>query len=124
MTTQIYDSKQEWRPDYSKVQRRIVCAANRLELDDNEFAVVLGIRHHDNAMHNVISERNKGKGLFENEDWGKSEQGFVDQFGDFLSREEAWVIASAANQISELVGNQTEEDKGKAGIKLYSENLY
>jgi hypothetical protein len=43
------------------------------------------------------------------------DQGFIDQFGDFLNREEAWEIAQEQGQIKEEVS--------APGI-LYSENLY
>ena len=43
-------------------------------------------------------------------------QGFVDQFGTFLTREEAWKVAIEAHQIIRRVGG----DEGR----LYSENLY
>ena len=43
-------------------------------------------------------------------------QGFIDQFGQFLTREEAWPIAERNTQIIRRVGGD--------GIKLYSENLY
>lgn len=55
---------------------------------------------------------------------GTSEEGFIDQFGDFVDRKTAWVIACKANQIFRLVGGQTKDDLGKYGIDLYSENLY
>lgn len=48
--------------------------------------------------------------------FGAAEQGFVDQFGAFLTREEAWAIASAAAQIIHPL-------PGREGT-LYSENLY
>jgi hypothetical protein len=44
------------------------------------------------------------------------QQGFVDKSGTFKTREEAWSIAEAANQIIRRVGG----DNGK----LFSENLY
>lgn len=43
------------------------------------------------------------------------EQGFIDQFGVFLSREEAWEVANAVGQIFRKVSGEG---------TLYSENLY
>ena len=43
-------------------------------------------------------------------------QGFIDQRGNFLTREEAWIVAEASGQIIRRVGGD--------GKKLYSENLY
>lgn len=48
--------------------------------------------------------------------WRGSEQGFVDQFGTFLTREEALPIARAAGQIRFRCGGDE--------IRLYSDNLY
>jgi hypothetical protein len=44
------------------------------------------------------------------------EQGFIDQHGVFMTREEAWIVAEAACQIIRRVGGD--------GARLYSENLY
>lgn len=46
---------------------------------------------------------------------GGSEQGFIDQFGDFMDRKEAWNVALEQNQIREEVSTHG---------TLYSENLY
>jgi hypothetical protein len=51
------------------------------------------------------------------EKWLNSEQGFIDQFGVYLTREEAWVVASTENQIIPLMHNWC------TGT-LYSEHLY
>jgi hypothetical protein len=45
-----------------------------------------------------------------------AEQGFVDQHGVFLTREEAMEIARAAGQIVRRCGGDS--------IRLFSENLY
>ena len=49
----------------------------------------------------------------------KSESGFVDNRGNFLTRTEAWKVAEAAGQILYRVGG----DETNGGT-LYSENLY
>lgn len=81
-----------------RIVRRVVCAA----LKDSNGTVICGPRHWDKLC--------RGTG---HAGW---EQGFVDQQGEFLTREEAWVIATAAGQIIRRVGN----DNGR----LFSENLY
>lgn len=48
--------------------------------------------------------------------FGNWDQGFIDQFGDWLCREDAWVVAVNQNQVRRRVGG----DEGH----LYSENLY
>jgi hypothetical protein len=48
--------------------------------------------------------------------WNRAEQGFVDQRGEYLTREEAFEVASKAGQIIRRCGG----DEGR----LFSENLY
>ncbi len=88
-------------------QRRIVCAANR----DRDGLVIVGVRHWDAFMHAQA----------DSQPWvaGHHEQGFIDQFGVFMSRTEAWRVASAAGQIIRRVGGDNAD-----GGTLYSENLY
>lgn len=82
-------------------QRRIVCAANLIGA-----RIVLGVRHWDALMHEAAKHA----------DDGPETQGFVDNFGKFLTREEAWSVALAAGQIIHRCGGD--------GVELYSENLY
>ncbi len=84
---------------------RIVCAAVQ-----NEFTkdIIIGIRHYDAIMR---------KQMELSPQWGDpAVQGFIDQFGKFYTREEAWVVAELNDQIIRRVGG----DNGK----LFSENLY
>ena len=64
-------------------KRVIVCAANRIK----SGLIVLGVRHCDELMHSQVR------------DLTCSEQGFIDNDGDFLTREEAWGVAAMADQI-------------------------
>lgn len=93
--------------------RRIVCAAIRAA--DGE--VLLGIRHYSVDMHRQIEQRRDGEKFKHRLD---QDQGFVDQRGVFLSREEAYRVAYEAGQITrpESCGH------GLKGPKLYSEGLY
>ena len=93
----------DWKPDYSKTPRRIVCAANRHRQDGR---IICGARHWDKIMRGQVTEK----------DVNNWDQGFIDQFGDFLHREEAWIVAVDQNQIIKRVGG----DEGY----LYSECLY
>lgn len=86
-----------------ETERRVVCAANRC-YSNNE--TVLGARHFDKWMHGKMDGS-------KHQIW---EQGFVDNKGNFLTREEAYVVAKAANQIIRRCGG----DEGR----LFSENLY
>lgn len=84
--------------------RKVVCSATYLK----SGRIIVGVRHFDRFMRNTIKDLG--------EDTIDAEQGFVDQYGNFLTREEAWEVASRAGQIIRRVGG----DEGK----LYSENLY
>jgi hypothetical protein len=89
-------------------QRFVVYAANRYG-DERMF---IGIRHFCPLMRkNMASSDIK---------WMRDElgeqQGFVDQWGVFMTREEAWKVAEAAGQIRFRCGGD--------GEKLFSENLY
>jgi hypothetical protein len=94
-------------------QRRVVCAAIRAD----DGALLLGIRHYSPDMHRQIEARRDGEKFHHRLD---EDQGFVDQCGNFLTREEAWSIAAAAGQIAypDACGF------GLSGPKLYSEGLY
>jgi len=86
-----------------KPQRYVVCAANR-----KADVIICGARHFDTVMRSNI----KLLGL----QFTAWEQGFIDQFGVFMTREEAFIVATDANQIRRRCGG----DDGR----LFSENLY
>lgn len=92
------------------MNNRIVCAANR---HINTKEIILGVRHCD-ALMNKARKNLKDGG--KNSEW---EQGFVDRFGNWLSRTEAWKVAEEANQIIRRCGGDTAN-----GGTLYSENIY
>lgn len=85
--------------------RRIVCAA----CISDKGVMVIGPRHWDMVMH----ELNKSVGINAH----TAEQGFIDQRGVFLSREEAFEVATAAGQIRHKSGNPNSK-------KLFSEDIY
>lgn len=92
---------------------RVVCAANRTECG----LIVTGVRHWDVIMTNVFKAMDPNQGVFNYE---RIEQGFVDEFGNFLTREEAWALAETAGQIK-----TTGPWNHRNGVHvLYSENLY
>lgn len=95
------------------VQPRIVCAA--VKSRDNQ--IVASPRHMDIIARNIIRALADCESVRE---WAEgSEQGFVDQFGIYYNRTEAWKIAEAAGQILRRCGGDTAN-----GGTLYSENLY
>jgi hypothetical protein len=117
MTTRGPES--DWKPDYTVTPRRIVCAANCRRADG---LIVCGARHWDKLMRGQINAM--GGGTFAGWD-----QGFVDQFGDWIDRKEAWKIADAQGQIMRPTGHETGRlipraaNIGDDGY-LFSENLY
>lgn len=94
------------------MQPLIVCAANRL----SNGRVIIGARHWDDHMHaqmnDMVSDEGDEIKLVKCE-----EQGFIDQFGNFYNRKEAWKVAEANGQIRRI-------GPGYSGPDLYSENLY
>jgi hypothetical protein len=83
----------------------VVCAANKHR---ESGRIICGPRHWDKTMRSQKLETETFKG------W---DQGFVNQFGEFLTREEAWDVAVKQNQIRHYCYG------GQTGY-LYSENLY
>jgi hypothetical protein len=91
-----------------RTQRRIVCAAIL-----HDELIVAGPRHYDHIMHRQISmmEPDNRHGM------RHAEQGFIDQWGKFMTREEAFEVATAAGQIRQKTGNPDCKE-------LFSEDLY
>ncbi len=89
----------------SEIQR-IVCAA----ILTTNGVVVCSARHFDECMHKQIAQMGDLGQLHE------ADQGFIDQWGNYLTREEALAVAKRQNQIRREVGG--------GDTKLYSEMLY
>ncbi len=87
---------------------RIVCAANRTRFTGE---VVIGVRHYDSFMLRYYKD-NCVMG-------DPVDQGFIDQYGVFYTRTEAWKIAETNGQIINRCGGDTAN-----GGTLFSENLY
>lgn len=85
-------------------ERIVVCAANKMP----DGHLLIGARHWDSLMHEQAN-RLGYKG-------GDEEQGFIDQFGVFMSRDEALKVASKNGQQLKRPVDTYET--------LYSENLY
>ena len=88
------------------VPRRVVCAA----LQNSAGDIICGARHFDAIMRRQIE-------VAPTRDWKLAQQGFIDQWGAFLTREEAYAIAKKNNQIIFKCGNE-------GGTELFSEHLY
>lgn len=96
---------------------RIVCAANKCFDAEGDEHVVIGARHYCPTMSKNYDALEALVGKVKSNIY---EQGFIDQFGTWYNREDAWVIAKANDQIVWLCGGQRLEDD----CDLYSENLY
>jgi len=95
----------KWQPS-PDIQPWIVCAANR---NKNNGRIVCGARHFDPIMRAQIEA---SEGFVS---WRNSDQGFIDQFGRFYDRWEAWKIAEKNGQIKKKVSTDG---------TLYSENCW
>ena len=99
--------KNYWKDNgIEKPQQIVVCAANRY--DD---VILCGARHWDSIMRKQANKMMPTLPFNE-------EQGFIDQFGDFLTRKEAMQIVLANGQRFDETRN------GHQSIELYSEGLY
>jgi len=92
--------------DGSLIQR-VVCAA--LRYDD---VMICSARHFDHLMHKQINAIGMGRTAEKIYKW---EQGFIDQWGQFLTRTEARDI---------VIKNKQPIRAEKLGDFLYSEDLY
>jgi len=110
-----------WNDKVTPVKRYVVCAANQYP----NGVIIAGARHHDSVMRGTVAvigggDWKKGFDILMGEDWkteGSREiQGFIDQWGNFMSREEAAYIVEA--------NEQPMAEPGEAHGHLISENLY
>ena len=103
---------ESFTPDESRLTvngfpRTVVCAANKYHPCGT---IVLGIRHYCPLMRQSV----KALGVPLRDE----EQGFVDQWGNFMSREEAWFVLETNER-----GRINKDRNGCKGT-LYSKGLY
>jgi hypothetical protein len=94
---------ENWQPD-PEIPAWIVCAANKHK---DSGVIFCGARHFDDLMRGQIKAANYP--------FASYDQGFIDQFGRFYDRKEAWKIAEKNGQIKRISGTRG---------TLYSEDLY
>lgn len=99
---------EEWKPDYNVTPAWVVCAAL---FHPETGRIITGPRHFCPTMRQQILA-SEGFPFWKT---GAVTQGFVDQFGAFLTRKDAWIIAERNGQIKREVSSPG---------TLYSENLY
>jgi len=100
-----------WRWEIYNNPRVVAGVANRYG-----SIIVMGVRHYSNNMRVALDTLGGADLLIEWAGEENYEQGFVDQYGTFLDREEAWVLAEAAGQIRRR--------KNLPTGTLYSEHLW
>ena len=94
----------------TKPQQVVVCAAIRFG-----DIILCGARHHDKIMRKQVDAMGGLKYLRTLTE--REEQGFIDQFGDYLSREEAMKIVKKNGQPFDI-------ERNNGDIYLFSEGLY
>lgn len=90
-----------------KPQAIVVCAAIRFgEL------IIAGARHYDSVMRLQVAHIDPSKTKR-----SEAEQGFINQFGEFLTREEAMLVVKES-------GQPFDAKRNGSGSELFSEGLY
>lgn len=95
-----------------KAGRFVVAAACRLDK-----VILVGVRHFDPVMATQLDAIREDR-IIEAERLGKAEQGFIDQFGIFMNRKEAYQVALRAGQLN------NRRSQSSDGDTLFSEDLY
>jgi hypothetical protein len=100
----------DWAPEASPVKRHVVCAAVKF----TSGLVITGARHWDDVMRDVVYHMAGDWTEFRTKHIEES-QGFIDQYGDYMTREEAAFVVNSNKQPhrSEVVPHT-----------LFSEDLY
>lgn len=105
MTPTASDWQPPNKPYPERGHRRVVCAA----CISGNGVIVVSPRHGDTLCRAGFAQ------IGERPLTGPGQQGFIDQWGRFMDRKEAWRVAEAAGQILYEVSSPG---------TLYSENLY
>jgi len=99
--------------------RRVVCAANRIIHDSfvGGELIVCAARHHNPLMNKVYRELGAQIGGSRGISVRTQVQGFIDQWEEFMTREEAYKVATIAGQFIDPERNHSDHE-------LFSEGLY
>lgn len=107
-----------WISEDSYKQRRIVSAANRITLIDGVTKIVIPCVRHYSKEHGEILRLLENLGALTQKGFAYGDdQGFIDQYSNYWTREEAMIIAKAAGQVDI-------ERKDEIPDTLFSEDLY
>lgn len=102
--------------DVTRVQRKIVSAANRFERRDGTPLIIPASRHYSPIMRDISKMLAKNKVIKTMMVCG-DDQGFIDQFDDYHTREDAMVIVMHS-------GQAFDKDRNGHHRELFSEGLY
>jgi hypothetical protein len=94
-------------------KRRVVCAAIRAA----DGSLLLGIRHYSADMHAQLAQRKDADKFYHREG---QDQGFVDQWGVYMTREQAYWVAAEQGQIIDRHACWNGPDEPR----LFSEGIY
>lgn len=97
------------------VQRRIVCAANIYHKTEGGVLVIPCVRHANPMLHEQVGLLFDA-GIITKNFALPEDQGFVDQYYNWWTRKDAYIIALAAMQIN--------HDRNGHDYLLFSEGLY
>lgn len=104
-------------PDYDhEVQRKIVCAANRFTMADGSFLIIPASRHYSPIMRGLAKMLSEA-GIIKTMMVCGDDQGFIDQFDDYHTREDAMIIAKSS-------GQAFDPERNGHNVELFSEGLY
>lgn len=96
--------------------RKVVCAANRITMKDGQVITLVGIRHWDPLMREQANFRGLTYSTFS--EIAEEEQGFLDQWRVFMSREEDMQVVKEGGQPFDIERNGGSDDE------LYSEGVW
>lgn len=104
-----------WIGEGHYAQRVIVCAANKYILNNGEELIIPCVRHANPVLYAQLSVL-KEAGVIDKTLCTPGNQGFIDQYYNWWSREDAYIIAENADQI--------DHDRNGHDHELFSEGLY
>lgn len=104
-----------WLGEGHYTQRTIVCAANKYLLKSGVELIIPCVRHANPVLSLQLAAM-KEAGMIDKMSCSPKDQGFIDQYYNWWSREDAYIIAQAAHQI--------DHDRNGHDTELFSEGLY
>lgn len=104
-----------WLGPNEYANRIIVCAANKYTLKDGSVLIIPCVRHQGPVLRSQL-EVLMNAGVLDKPFCKPDDQGFIDQYNNWWSREDAYIIAKFNDQI--------DHDRNGHDHELFSEGLY